>query len=903
MNKEIRISGAAQNNLKNIDLNIPWYTLCVVTGLSGSGKSSLAIDTIHAESRRRYLESLSTYARQFLERIDKPKVISIDGAPPSISIESRNNVKNSRSTVGTLTEIYDYMRVIYSRIGKIYCTDCNLKCESLSAIGIYEYLLSTYENKKLILCIKNDNQIRGKDLIKAGIFEAVSSNKIIKINDNNKEESACPLIDKVNINQNNQSRIIESIELGFSISKTICIYDEKNKFLRSFKKEFCCPKCFVEYKQLTPNKFSFNSPDGACKKCKGFGNILLPDLNLIVKEKKKSIEDGCISILQRPSLGYEKRRFLDFCYRSKIDIETPFENLSDNKIKLLLAGDKKYKGLYGLFKRLESKSYKMHVRMLLSKYRTPSACEACHGSRINLVSSNVRVANKTIRELCMVPIDELLEFLLDIKLSNKEREIVNEAMKQCVSRLNYLVEVGLEYLTLGRLGRSLSGGEAQRVNLAQQLGSRLTDTLYVLDEPSIGLHPKDIERLFRTLINLRNLDNTIVLIEHDLDIISKSDWIIELGPASGEKGGDLIYCGNRKDISKNSQSITNKYIDGTLCIQTPTSRRNTLKKIKIKGASKNNLNKVSFEIPLNCITFVTGVSGSGKSTLIKDCFYGNAIREYGKAYDNCGEVSSIVGLENLKEIVMITQEPIGASARSNPASYMKIYDEIRKIIANTDYSKKAGLKPGDFSFNTKGGRCEACQGEGKKIIEMQFLANLEVDCEECHGKRFNAEILNAKYKGKNINGILDLTVSEAIEFFNNKDAIINKLNILSSVGLNYVKLGQPSNTLSGGESQRIKIAKSLIPKRTKDVLYIFDEPSIGLHVEDLKNLINTFNVIMERENSIVIIEHNVELIKIADYIIDMGPGGGKDGGKIIATGTPEKLKKTRSSIIGKYLNL
>ena len=903
MDKEIRILGAAQNNLKGIDVNIPWYNLCVVTGLSGSGKSSLAIDTIHAESRRRYLESLSTYARQFLEKIDKPKVLSIDGAPPSISIESRNNVKNSRSTVGTLTEVYDYMRVIYSRIGKIYCTECDAECVSISTSDIYKYLLKEYENHEVIICIENENKIDQKDLVKAGIFEAILLNKIINLSDTLEDETIYPLIDKVKPSKNNQSRIIESLDLGFSISKTICIYDKKKQLLKRFKKELCCPRCFKEYKKISPNKLSFNSPDGACKQCKGFGNILLPDLNLIVKDKKKSIEEGCISILQRPSLGYEKRRFLDFCDRSKINTKTSYENLSNKDIDSILIGDKKYKGLYGLFKRLESKSYKMHIRMLLSKYRSPSECNECNGSRINSLGSKVRLQNKTIKDLCTMPINKLLIFLTKIKISKTDRQIVDESIKQCTSRLTYLLEVGLEYLTLARLGRSLSGGEAQRVNLAQQLGSRLTDTLYVLDEPSIGLHPKDIERLFKTLVNLRNLDNTIILIEHDLDIISKSDWIIELGPSSGEKGGELIYCGKRQNINRNSKSITNKYINGILKVDTPKTRRSGISKIKVKNASKNNLNKVSFEIPINCITCVTGVSGSGKSTLIKDCFYGNAIREYGQTYDNFGQVLSITGLEHLTDLVMITQESIGTSARSNPASYMKIYDDIRKTMSNTSSAIKAGYAPGDFSFNTKGGRCEECQGEGKKTIEMQFLSDLEIDCEACQGKRFNKEILNIKYKGKNIDDILELTVSEATDFFNNNNSIKNKLNILSSVGLGYIKIGQPSNTLSGGESQRIKIAKSLIPKRTKNVLYIFDEPSIGLHIDDLKNLINTFNLIMERENTIIIIEHNIELIKIADYIIDMGPGGGKNGGEIIATGTPEKIQQNKSSIIGRYLNL
>ncbi|MEE2701670.1 MAG: excinuclease ABC subunit UvrA [Thermodesulfobacteriota bacterium] len=905
MQKKISVVGASQNNLKGIDFQIPWYQLCVVTGLSGSGKSSLAIETIHSESRRRYLESLSTYARQFLERIDKPNVLSIDGVPPSISIESRNSVKNSRSTVGTLTDIYDYMRIIFSRSGKIYCPDCDMECASLSNENIFNNLFLHYKNQEISICISKENETKYSTLRKIGIVEAIVAGKTVLIDKNNNKDALeiYPLIDTISINKKNQSRIIESVELAFGLSKTIYIFNKKKSALRTFKKEFCCPSCFTEFKRPSPNQLSFNSPDGACKECKGFGNILLPDLNLIVSDKKKSIREGCIGILGRRSYSHDKKRFMEFCSRRKINIDTPYDALSKDAIHLILNGDDKYKGLTGFFKRLERKRYKIYIRVLLSKFRTPAECKSCQGSRINPIASKIRFGDRTIKELCSLSIDKLLKFLVGIKLTKKDRDIVDEPLRQCTERLNYLVEVGLEYLTLARLGRTLSGGEAQRVNLAQQLGSRLTDTLYVLDEPSIGLHPKDIERLLKTIKNLRDLDNTIVLIEHDLDIISKADWIIELGPRSGDNGGRLIYCGPTENINTKKESITNKYLTGNLFVETPRQRRSSTQKLKMKYASKNNLKKVSCDIPLNCITCVTGVSGSGKSTLIKDCLYGNAIREYGQSYESPGNVSSISGLHNLKEIVMITQETIGTSNRSNPASYMKIYDDIRKIMSESPDAKKVSLRPGDFSFNTDGGRCDDCKGDGKKKIEMQFLSDLEVDCDSCNGKKFKDHILDIQYKGQNINNILDFTVDEARRFFENNKKIIDKLDILSSVGLDYLQLGQPSNTLSGGESQRIKIAKSLLAKNSTNVLYILDEPSIGLHLEDLKNLINTFELIIEKENSIIVIEHNVELIKIADYIIDMGPGGGSNGGKIIATGTPEEIQKNRLSIIGQYLSL
>lgn len=902
MDKSISVVGASENNLKNINCKIPWYKLSVITGLSGSGKSTLAIETIHSESRRRYLESLSTYARQFLEKVGKAEFESLNGVPPSICIESRNNVKNSRSTVGTLTEIYDYMRVIFSRAGDIYCTSCKTLCSALSNDEIFTHLVKNFRDKKVFLSIENTRNISAKQFKKIGISEIIINGKIIPINSANLETPEClPLIDNVILKDSSSSRIKESIDLGFNLSKIINIYDEKLNSIASYKKELCCLTCLKEHKQLTPSEFSFNSPNGACKDCKGFGNILWPDLDLIVNEDDKSIMEGCISVLERPSLGYEKRKFLDFCFRQKINTDKAFNKLSSTLKSKIMEGDSLYKGINGLFKRLEKKSYKMHIRVLLSKYRSPKSCSSCGGSRIKELSSEVRIENQTIFNLCEMNIKDLSTFFKNIEISKKKYEIIKEPLKQCLSRLEFLLEVGLEYLTLNRLGKTLSGGEAQRVNLAQQLGSELTDTLYVLDEPSIGLHPKDIKKLFKTITNLRDLDNTIILIEHDLDIISKSDWIIELGPESGRFGGELICSGDLKKLKKTQNSITAKYLNGELKIDMPKKRRPYCKSIKINSASMNNINKQSFEIPINCITCVTGVSGSGKSTLIKDCFYGNASKHFGQIYDKPGEIESIKGLSAINEIIMVDQKPIGTSSRSNPASYMKIYDDIRSMISKTKDSKQLNLRPGDFSFNTEGGRCEDCKGEGVKVIEMQFLSDMEVVCDECNGKRFSEPILKVKLNGKNINQILGLTIKEAKSFFGGSKKIASKLDALSSVGLEYLTLGQPSNTLSGGEAQRIKIAKSLLSKNSTNSLYIMDEPSIGLHVHDLKKLIDTFNLLIENNNSVVIIEHNLDLIKISDFIIDMGPGGGSKGGNIIATGTPEEIIKNKSSVIGKYL--
>lgn len=903
MKRNIEIEGASSNNLKKITCKIPWYSLCVVTGLSGSGKSSLAIETIHAESRRRYLESLSTYARQFMEKIQKPEVLSLNGVPPSICIESRNTVKNSRSTVGTLTEIYDYMRVIFSRLGDIFCIECLQKCSSLNTEGMYKDLLKNFKNKKIYIGIENNRNIDLKSLMKMGIFEIISNNDVKLLQDiNENKPNLIPVIDKLEVNPSNFSRIIETLELCFSISDKVNIYNKKLELEKNYKKELCCPNCLKEYKKPTPNNFSFNIPSGACEKCKGFGNTLEPDMSLIVHNNKVSIENGAISILERPSLGYEKRKFLEFCTRNKINTSSIYSKISNKQKELILKGDSKYKGINGLFKRLERKAYKMHIRVLLSKYRSPTICEECKGSRINSIASNVKFKGSTINELCDLSIEDLKKFFENIKFNKNELSLINEPLKQCNQRINFLVEVGLEYLTLNRLGKTLSGGEIQRVNLSQQLGSELTDTLYVLDEPSIGLHSKDVENLYKTIVNLRDLDNTIILIEHDLGIISKADWIIELGPKSGKQGGNLIHCGDYKSLLKNNDSITSKYLNKKNKIQKNISTKkfsNTL--IKVNNASKNNVSNISFEIPLNLITCVTGVSGSGKSTLIKDCFYGNACKEFGLNYSDPGKIDSISGLSEINELILITQDTVGSSNRSNPASYMKIYDDIRILMSKTKESLSQKVKPGDFSFNTDGGRCEDCKGEGIKTIDMQFLSDLEVICDSCNGKKFKENILKIKLKNKNIIEILSMTIDEGIDFFKNEPKITKKLRLLSSVGLGYLPLGQPTNTLSGGESQRIKIARSLLAKNTKNVLYILDEPSIGLHVDDLKSLVKTFNLLIEKQNTIVIIEHNLDLIKIADYIIDIGPGGGVKGGKIIASGTQQEIMKNKNSIIKNYL--
>ena len=904
MNKKISIKGANANNLNNIDLEIPWYSLSVITGLSGSGKSSLALDTIHSESRRRYLESMSTYARQFLEKIEKPDVYSLEGLPPSICIESRNNIKNSRSTVGTMTEIYDFIRIIFSKIGEIHCPECGDKCENLSNSQICDNLIKEYKGEKIYICGKNIQNISTKELKKIGVVEHILNGKPELLNISSEEKINFPLFDNIQSNLKNKSRIIESLELAFQTFKTVTIFDnsETNES-KDYKKEFSCPNCLKEYKSLSPNKFSFNSPDGACKECKGFGNVLLPDIDLLVQDKNLSIHQGCISILNRPSLSFPKKRFMEFCNRLKIDTEIPFKKLSKKTINLLLNGDDEYKGLRGIFKRLEAKAYKMHVRVLLSKYRSPNECIKCNGSKVGVLASNVKLKNKTLKDIGELNVDDLLKMFTSLKIKEKDLKIIDEPMKQIKSRLKYLREVGLDYLTMSRLSRTLSGGEAQRVNLAQQLGSELTDTLYVLDEPSIGLHQMDVEKLFKTIKDLQYLDNTVILIEHDLDIIKKADWIVEMGPKAGQLGGDVVYYGNPKGLKKNRNSITGKYLFGKEKIEIPNKRRKANEFIIIKGASKNNIKSVDIKIPLNLISAITGVSGSGKSSLIYDCFYGNAIKEFGQSFENAGNIDQIKGLKNIDEIVMITQEPIGKSTRSNPASYLKIYDEIRKIMSETEEARELNFTPGNFSFNTAGGRCEHCKGEGKETIEMQFLSDVEIECEVCNGKRFKDEILNIKFLNKNIIEILDLTIDEATNFFKKNKKIIELLNILVDVGLGYLKLGQASSTLSGGESQRIKIAKYLTSKNKKNVLFILDEPSVGLHVDDLRKLIKTFNMIVDRGNTVLIIEHNIDIIKIADYVIDIGPGGGDKGGNVIACGTPEEISKNTNSVTGKYLNI
>ncbi|GIW47020.1 MAG: UvrABC system protein A [Deltaproteobacteria bacterium] len=903
MQGEIRVLGARENNLKNINITIPWYRYTVITGLSGSGKSSLAIDTIYTEALRRFVECLSTYARQFLERVDRPDVDDITGLPPVIAIESRNHVKNSRSTVGTTTEVYDYLRLLFAKIGRIFCPDCNIEVRPSSPENIAEEVVKNYRGNRIFITFPLKVPKAPEELLSKGFTRVWNKGKLIEI----EELTFLPqgfevLVDRVVAGDESKYRITDSLEQAFNQNTLINIHTETGKTLR-YSKELVCPYCNREFYKPFPLLFSFNSPQGACKECRGFGNILRVDPDLVVPNPDKTLAQGAIEPFTKPSFRYEMKRLLQFAKKKGIDINTPYRNLPEEAKELLFEGDGDFPGINGYFKYLEEKNYKLHVRVFLSKYRSAFTCKTCKGSRLKAEALWVKIGGRNIWELTELSIKELKAFFEKLKLTEYEENIAKEILRQINSRIDFLLKVGLDYLTLSRLTRTLSGGEAQRVNLACQLGGSLTDTLYIMDEPSVGLHPRDISRLISIIKELRDRNNTIVVVEHDFDMIRSADYIIELGPFAGEKGGEVVYQGPQNGFLNNGcPSLTRNYMTQKEIIPLPPKRRKgNGKTLTVVGASENNLKNITVTFPLGTLICITGVSGSGKSSLIYNVLYSNLARKFNKELEKPGKVKDIVGTFNISDIVMLDQNPIGKSSKSNPVTYVKAYDDIRKIMAHTRDAQLKGFLPSHFSFNTPGGRCEACEGEGKQKIEMHFLADIYITCDECQGKRFKKEILEVKYKGKNIDDILNLTVEESILFFAEFPALIRKLNILKEVGLGYLRLGQPAPTLSGGEAQRIKIARELGRKDGKDILYILDEPTVGLHIEDVKKLLSVLNKLVDAGNTVIVIEHNLDVIKSADYIIDLGPEGGEKGGYVVAQGTPEEVAKSKDSYTAKYL--
>ena len=929
---EIIIKGARENNLKNINITLPKDKLIVMTGVSGSGKSSLAFDTIYAEGQRRYVESLSAYARQFLGGSDKPDVDSIEGLSPSISIDQKTTNKNPRSTVGTVTEIYDYLRLLYARIGVPYCPTHHIPISSQSIEEMVNDVLKIEENTKIRVLAPVAALAKGthKDLLddlrKEGYIRAVIDEEEYDLSeeinlDKNKKHTIEVVIDRLIIKPDIRSRLYESMETATKLGKGKVIIDVVGDKKILMSETYACPHCDFSLPALEPRMFSFNAPWGACDECKGLGVKYKIDEDLIIPDKEKSISEGAISTVSGDESNITYTNLETACHHHKIYMNTKIKNLTRKQLDIILYGSNEImtfnytsktgntrttRGLYeGIITNLERRYVETKsswIRQWIENYMTELECPKCHGSRLDDSILSVLVGGKNIYEVTELSIGKLYEFLTKLKLTKEQKEISNLIIKEIKSRLNFLINVGLEYLTLAREAKTLSGGEAQRIRLATQIGSRLTGVLYVLDEPSIGLHQRDNNRLINSLLEMRDLGNTLIVVEHDTDTMLAADYLVDIGPKAGVHGGKIIAQGTPEEVMKNKNSLTAKYLTGEYKIEVPKKRRKGNKKtIEILGATENNLKDINVKFPLGKFICVTGVSGSGKSTLINEILYRVVANNIYKSKTKPGKFKKIKGLENIDKVVDISQAPIGRTPRSNPATYTGVFDDIRDVFTETKEAKIRGYDKGRFSFNVKGGRCEACWGDGVKKIEMHFLPDVYVPCEVCHGTRYNSETLQIKYKGKNISEVLDMTVEEALEFFENHPKIKNKLSMLMDVGLSYIKLGQPAPTLSGGEAARIKLAKELQKKPTGKSLFILDEPTTGLHTDDIKKLLVILDRIVDNGDTVIVIEHNLDVIKVADYIIDLGPEGGDEGGQIVITGTPEEIIKCENSYTGKYL--
>jgi len=936
MKNYILIKGARENNLKNIDIKLPRNKLIVITGVSGSGKSSLAFNTIYAEGQRRYVESLSTYARQFLGVMEKPDVDYIEGLSPAISIEQKATSRNPRSTVGTVTEIYDYIRLLYARIGTQKCYKCNGSIEKQTVQQIADKVLSLEENTKLHIFAPLVKSRKGefKDLLnsiqKEGFVRVRIDGKIIDLGSNiklkkTKKHTIEILVDRLVVKKSPyiQERLTESIELALKIGKGNVIVHEVAVNEHLYSEHYSCSKCNISFEELEPRVFSFNSPFGACSKCDGLGTKMLIDPDLVVPDKQKSLIYGCIEpIGEQPRGNWYSAYLKSLSKEYDFSFTTPWHQLPNYIQNILLFGtDKKkpiklkysskkfqgeittnFEGVIPNLMRRYTQTNSTHIRTWIEKYMTIQSCNSCKGARLKKSSLSVYINKQNIYQLTEQSIESIYHFFDKIKLPKKESQIGSQIIREIHTRLKFLVNVGLNYLTLARPANTLSGGEAQRIRLATQIGSQLMGVLYILDEPSIGLHQRDNQRLINTLESLRDLGNTIIVVEHDKNTMLAADWIVDIGPKAGDYGGEVIYNGELKNIFKNKHSITAKYLSGKKIINTPNYRRLGNNKIlKLYNASGNNLKQINLEVPLEKFICVTGVSGSGKSTLINRTLYPILSKEYHRKNIKPLPYTDIDGLLYLDKIIDINQSPIGRTPRSNPATYTGLFTLIRDLYSSLPESNVKGYLPGRFSFNVKGGRCEVCQGVGLIKIEMHFLADMYIKCDECNGKRFNRETLGIFYKGKNISDILNMSIEEAIKFFNNHNLIIRKLATLKNVGLDYIKLGQQATTLSGGESQRVKLATELSKVNTGRTMYILDEPTTGLHFEDINMLLDVLHGLVDKGNTVIVIEHNMDVIKSADWIIDLGPEGGDKGGQIIAMGTPEKLSTHKKSYTGKFL--
>jgi excinuclease ABC subunit A len=936
LHDKIVIRGARQHNLKNVNVEIPKNRLVVISGLSGSGKSTLAFDTIYAEGQRRYVESLSAYARQFLELMEKPDVDHIDGLSPAISIQQRSGSKNPRSTVGTATEIYDYLRLLYSRIGIPYCPNCGKKIGSQSVEAIVESIIQECEGKKILVLAPIVQEKKGtyeklfKDLRTNGFSRVRLDGEVINLDeeeksiyprlDKHKKHSISAVIDRVTPSLEEKSRVFESVQTGLKVGNGLVIASlENNDFLYSQRN--ACPDCGISISELEPRTFSFNSPFGACPECNGLGVRIEFDPDLIISDKSKSILQGAIKPWSGHFFTFKSSMLKDVGKRFGFDLNTPISRMTETQIRTILYGTQEnihyryqskysdtrweYKGSFEgvipnldrLYKQTESES----KREELLQFMRELPCDSCNGTRLREEARAVKIQNRSIMQICDLSIESCYKFFRSIDLSETEKFIAKNILKEITSRLEFLLNVGLEYLTLNRRTSSLSGGESQRIRLATQIGSNLTGVLYVLDEPTIGLHQRDNKKLIYTLKKLRDLDNTLLVVEHDEEVMRSADWILDIGPGAGVHGGRIVAEGTVEDIMRNKDSITGAFLRKDKLVSNPRHmRRKTEKWIVVKGARENNLKSITVGFPLGCMTVVTGVSGSGKSSLVNEVLFKSLLNQFS---DKTRKINhdGISGLELVDRVIGIDQSPIGRTPRSNPSTYVNAFTPIREVFSKTPQARTMGYKPGRFSFNVSDGRCETCEGAGVKRIEMQFLPDVYVTCDICKGKRYNSETLNIKYKNKTISDILDMTVEEALAFFNNIYTIERKLRTLNEVGLGYLKLGQPATTLSGGEAQRIKLAAELSKRGTGKTVYILDEPTTGLHFVDVQKLLVVLNRLVEKGNAVIIIEHNLDVIASADWIIDLGPEGGDNGGRVVATSTPEALASNDASTTGFYL--
>ena len=945
MHNRIIVRGAREHNLKNISLEIPKNKLVVITGLSGSGKSTLAFDTIYAEGQRRYVESLSAYARQFLELMDKPDVDSIDGLSPAISIQQKTTSKNPRSTVGTVTEIYDYLRLLYSRIGIPHCPQCKQKITTQSADAITDSILRTAEHKKTILLAPVIQSKKGTyeklfdELTQNGYARVRLDGELINLDSGNggeyndrrkfstpklnkqKKHTIEVVIDRLIASNDDKSRLFDSVQSALKVGNGIVVASTENEDTL-YSQRNACARCGISVGDLEPRNFSFNSPFGACKECNGLGIKIEFDPELIIPDKSRSILEGGISPWSRHFATFRSAMLRDVGKRFGFDLRTPISNMTDKQLKIILYGTDeniqyKYESRYsdsrweyrgsfeGVIPNLE-RTYKEtesdSKREELMQFMREQHCEKCHGKRLRDEVLSVKIHQKSIMDICDLSIDECFNFFDSISLSETEKQIAKIVLKEIVSRLEFLRNVGLTYLTLNRKTASLSGGESQRIRLATQIGSNLTGVLYVLDEPTIGLHQRDNAKLIDTLKKLRDLDNTLLVVEHDEEVTRNSDWIVDIGPGAGVHGGQIVACGPLGKILDTKDSVTGAYLRGDMVVSHPVQNRRTPHGwITVYGARENNLKSIDARFPLGCMTLVTGVSGSGKSTLVNDIFFRALAMYFNNSKERPGKYCSMSGLENVDKVIGIDQSPIGRTPRSNAATYVNAFTTIRELFSKTPHSRELGYKPGRFSFNVSEGRCEVCEGAGLRRIEMQFLPDVYVTCDECKGKRYNSETLNVKYKGKTISEVLDMTIEEALEFFKNVPVVEKKIQTLIKVGLGYIRLGQPATTLSGGEAQRIKLAAELSKRDTGKTLYILDEPTTGLHFADVSKLLGVLNTLVDLGNTVIVIEHNLDVIACADWIIDLGPEGGDGGGEIIIAGTPEDVARNENSYTGRYL--